>query len=63
MEGGPGSRKGSGGHPGTSTASGHVVWGPVLVPPFSVQMALSKAYYLSVSSSIQGNAIHRMTIS
>ena len=55
MEGGIGSWEGSGGHPGTSTASGRVVWAPVLVPPFSVQMALSKAHNLSVSSSIQGN--------
>lgn len=62
-EGGIGSWKGSGGHPGTSPASEHVVWAPVLMPPFSVQMALSKAHNLSVSSSIPGNAIHHMTIS
>lgn len=46
-EGGIGSWKGSGGHPGTSPASEHVVWAPVLMPPFSVQMALSKAHNLS----------------
>lgn len=41
-EGGIGSWEGSGGHPATSTASGRVVWAPVLVPPFSVQMALAR---------------------
>lgn len=41
-EGGIGSWKGSGGHPETSPASEHVVWAPVLMPPFSVQNGLKQ---------------------